>query len=131
MGYEWTKTKTGKKWLFSKKEGRWHDCPLTSKNKNKSEDNLSLLGKFNKDDYDFCDLCSGFYFKESVFINYPQLVGIHQTIQEHKNMWHPNGEILDFIDFMVITEKEKEKKRLEWDVPKRTKPYNKLGIFVK
>ena len=80
MGYEWTKTKTGKKWLFSKKEGRWHDCPLTSKNKNKSEDNLSLLGKFNKDDYDFCDLCSGFYFKESVFINYPQLVGIHQTI---------------------------------------------------
>ena len=43
--------------------------------------------------------------------------------------WHPNNEILDDIDFMVLSDEEKEKHRVGWNMPKINKKYilkNKL-----
>jgi hypothetical protein len=50
-------------------------------------------------------------------------------LTEHLKVFHPNNEILDDIDFMVLSDEEKEKHRVGWNMPKINKKYilkNKL-----
>ena len=49
---------------------------------------------------------------------------------EHLKVFHPNNEILDDIDFMVISDEEKNKKRMEWKMPKTNKKYILKNKFV-
>jgi len=113
-GFNWVKTKNGKNWLQNS-EGQWHDCPKSS-----SESKFKRINLTNED-HDFCDMCGRMCIKEEVFEKYPQLGG--QTLEEHVESWHPNGELLDDIDFMVLTDKQKDKLRYQWVQPKRKKKY--------
>jgi len=128
LGYEWTQTKNGKKWLFNKQLGRWHDCPKSTKS-SEFMTKSGLNGKFTRDDYDFCEFCGKFMYKQSILEQYPSL-SAHQNIQDHKAKWHPNGEIFDDVDFMALTEEDKEKKRIEWGRKKRESVYKMVGIFL-
>lgn len=75
------------------------------------------MGK--KSDYVKCKLClgnSGHCFVDGFFERHPEVNG--HTLSEHTAQWHPNGEILDDIDFMVISDEEKAKVRKLWNQPK-------------
>jgi len=126
IGYEWSATKTGKKWLKNAQD-KWHDCPKSTKTYeskptySKYESYIKLTDK----DFDFCELCAGFLHKQEVLKKYPTLHGY--TLTEHLKMFHPNNEILDYIDFMVITDKEKEEVRKKWNWEKREKKYQLIG----
>ena len=117
-GYNWVSTPKGKKWLKNI-EGKWHDCPKsTGKYQSKKQkDFVKVTYKF----FDFCELCSHLLFKESIKLQYPQFSG--ETLTEHLKIFHPNNEILDEIDFMVISDEDKEKLRLNWGMPKSNKKY--------
>jgi hypothetical protein len=125
-GYNWTVTPKGKKWLKNK-DGKWHDCPANKKTKSQTSSYLKLV--FN--DYEFCELCGIHVYKKETLEKHKQLSGLNLT--EHLKMFHPNNEILDDIDFMVISDEEKNKKRMEWKIPKINKKYilkNKLVLRV-
>ena len=82
-------------------------------------------------DYEFCELCGIHVYKKETLEKHKQLSGLNLT--EHLKMFHPNNEILDDIDFMVISDEEKNKKRMEWKIPKINKKYilkNKLVLRV-
>jgi len=117
-GYNWTATPKGKKWLKNA-QGTWHNCPKsTGKYQSKNQKNfVKVTDKF----FDFCELCSHLLFKESIKLQYPQFYG--ETLTEHLKIFHPNNEILDEIDFMVISDEEKEKVRVVWGMPKSNKKY--------
>jgi hypothetical protein len=73
-------------------------------------------------DYVKCELClgnSGHCFVDDFFERHPEVAG--KTLSEHKEMYHPNGEILDDIDFMVLTDEQKERVREIQNKPKPTK----------
>lgn len=120
-GYEWTTTKSGKKWLKNS-EGTWHNCPANQKQEVKKGEPYT---KLVTSDFEFCDMCDTFIFKKETLKKYPKLGG--KNMEEHKKMFHPNDEILDDIDFMVITEKEREKIRQARNQPKRKEKYYLLG----
>lgn len=119
-GYNWTATPKGKKWLKNK-DGKWHDCPKSVKKYDskptysKYENNVKLTAN----DFDFCELCSRHLYKEEVLKKYPNIHGL--TLTEHLKLFHPNNEILDDIDFMILTDEEKENKRKKINQPKREK----------
>tara|TARA_R110001599_G_scaffold349254_1_gene577252 strand:- start:295 stop:726 length:432 start_codon:yes stop_codon:yes gene_type:complete len=124
-GYNWTATPKGKKWLKNS-EGRWHDCPkTTSKYQSKPTSSITRL-VFN--DYEFCELCGVLVYKKETLEKHKQLSGTDLT--EHLNIFHPNNEILDNIDFMVISDEDKEKVRVDWDMPKTDKKYVSKNKFV-
>ena len=124
-GYNWTATPKGKKWLKNS-EGRWHDCPkTTSKYQSKPTSSITRL-VFN--DYEFCELCGVLVYKKETLEKHKQLSGTDLT--EHLNIFHPNNEILDDIDFMVISDEDKEKVRVDWDMPKTDKKYVSKNKFV-
>ena len=67
------------------------------------------------------------FIKKKLWKNTKQLGGLSLT--EHLKVFHPNNEILDDIDFMVLSDEEKEKHRVSWNMPKTNKKYilkNKL-----
>ena len=121
-GYNWVTTPKGKKWLKNK-EGSWHNCPKTAGKLNQ-KDFLKVTDKF----FDFCELCSHLVYKESIKTQYPQLYG--ESLTEHLKIFHPNNEILDDIDFMVISDESKEKFRVDWGMPKTDKKYVSKNKFV-
>ena len=121
-GYNWVITPKGKKWLKNA-EGSWHNCPNTT-SKSKQKDFLKVTDKF----FDFCELCSHLVYKESIKLQYPQLNG--ESLTEHLKIFHPNNEILDDIDFMVISDEDKEKVRVDWGMPKTDKKYISKNKFV-
>jgi hypothetical protein len=126
IGYEWTTTKTGKKWLKNA-QGKWHDCPKSVK-RYESRPTYSKHEEFVKltaSDFEFCELCSGFLHKEEVLKKHPKINGI--TLTEHLKLFHPNNEILDDIDFMVLTDEEKERVRKKWNWKKREKKYQLIN----
>ena len=124
-GYNWTATPKGKKWLKNS-EGRWHDCPkTTSKYQSKPTSSTTRL-VFN--DYEFCELCGVLVYKKETLEKHKQLSGTDLT--EHLKIFHPNNEILDDIDFMVISDEDKEKVRVDWDMPKTDKKYVSKNKFV-
>ena len=124
-GYNWTATPKGKKWLKNS-EGRWHDCPkTTSKYQSKPTSSITRL-VFN--DYEFCELCGVLVYKKETLEKHKQLSGTDLT--EHLNIFHPNNKILDNIDFMVISDEDKEKVRVDWDMPKTDKKYVSKNKFV-
>jgi len=94
-GFNWTKTKNNKNWLADK-DGNWHDCP------NNNGKKKYVMSKAS--DFVFCNMCGNF----------------HEDLDEHVKKHHPRGEILDNIDYMVISDVEKEKTRLELNQPRRT-----------
>ena len=123
-GYNWVSTPKGKKWLKNA-QGIWHNCPKsTGKYQSKKKDFVKVTDKF----FDFCELCSVLFFKESIKSQYPQFSG--EILTEHLKRFHPNNEILDEIDFMVISDEEKEKVRVSWGMPKSNKKYISKNKFV-
>ena len=121
-GYNWVTTPKGKKWLKNA-EGSWHNCPKNA-GKSSQKDFLKVTDKF----FDFCELCSHLVYKESIKLQYPQLYG--ESLTEHLKIFHPNNEILDDIDFMVISDESKEKVRVDWNMPKTDKKYIVKNKFV-
>lgn len=122
VGYNWTATKNGKKWLKNAK-GQWHDCPKSTR-KYEPRSTFSKYEKYIKltsNDFDFCEFCDGFMYKKEILEKYPDIHG--KTLTEHIEMFHPNGEILDEIDYMVLSDDQKEKKRKEWKKPKQYKKF--------
>lgn len=97
IGFEWTKTKNNKNWL-RKPNGEWHSCG-TKKPKG--------YVKLTKDDFDKCLLCDRFILSEETHKKHPQIYYI--SMEDHLRLWHPNGEELDDVDFMVLTDDEKAK----------------------
>jgi hypothetical protein len=117
-GYNWTATPKGKKWLKNS-EGRWHDCPkTTSKYQSKPTSSTTRL-VFN--DYEFCELCGILVYKKETLEKHKQLGGMDLT--EHLKTVHPNNEILDDVDFMVISDEDKEEFRIRCNLPKINKKY--------
>ena len=105
--------------------GKAHDCPkFTGKN-------TSGFAKFEKriqlvyNDFEFCDMCARYFLTEKTHIKYPSLHYISMGF--HKEKYHSSGEVLDDIDFMVITDEQKEKMRIMWNQPKRTTKYTLVG----
>lgn len=89
------------------------------------------MGKFNRTNYDFCMYCGKLFFKQETLNEHPTL-SHHHALAQHKLLFHYNGEILDDIDFMVLSDDDKEKKRVEWGRPKRTMPYQLIdGVYLK
>jgi len=116
FGYEWTVTKNGKKWLKNS-NGQWHDCPKSTGRYEKQQKYIIL-----KDvDFDFCDGCGKMYYKEETLQKHPTLFGL--TLEEHKKKWHPNDEILDDIDYMVLTDEHREILRKKWNKPQPVTKY--------
>ncbi len=123
IGFNWTTTKSGKKWLKNS-NGEWHDCPMSSSSFGGKKEKVRLL---IDSDFDFCHDCGRFFIKESI----RDELKIHgDTLEQHIEVWHPNGEILDDVDYMAISEVEREKLREEWNMPKTTKRYNLKGKYV-
>ena len=122
FGYNWSITKNGKKWLRNA-EGQWHDCP-NSQRKTYENTTGSLNGKFSQSDFVICKYCGHCLYKQHVFERYPQLVGVHKTLEQHIEAWHPNGEILDKYDFMCLSDENKNKLRVEHGVVKRSSFYS-------
>ena len=123
QGFFWTATKSGKKWLRNS-NGEWHDCPMSNSSYGGKKERVRML---IDTDYDFCHDCGRFFIKKDTRDNL-KLGG--DTLEKHIEVWHPNGEILDDIDYMALSESEKEKVREKWNMPKSTKRYNLKGKFV-
>ena len=124
-GYEWKVTKSGKKWLFNA-SGEGHDCPA-NQNKLSNSKYVKRVPLTDKD-HIFCHLCGNWLLSEEAHIKYPKLHYI--STKEHIKSLHPNGEILDDIDFKCVSDDEKEKIRIKWNQPKRTTQYKLIGKFV-
>tara|TARA_R110001599_G_scaffold11343_1_gene54151 strand:+ start:203 stop:628 length:426 start_codon:yes stop_codon:yes gene_type:complete len=125
-GYSWTATPKGKKWLKNV-EGKWHDCPKTT-SKYQSKSSFVTTVKLVYNDYDFCELCGVLVYKKETLEKHAQLSGFNLT--EHTKVFHPNNEILDDIDFMVISDESKESIRVDWNMPKTNKKYIVKNKFV-
>ena len=125
-GYNWTATPKGKKWLKNA-EGKWHDCPKTT-SKYQSKSSFVTTVKLVYNDYEFCELCGVHVYKKETLEKHKQLGGTDLT--EHLKIFHPNNEILDDIDFMVISDETKEKFRVDWGMPKTDKKYVSKNKFV-
>ncbi len=123
-GYEWTITKTGKKWLYSIRDGKWHDCPLSKKTFDYGQKRI----EYTKNDYQFCNLCGRMVIKNEFLNKYPNINQI--TMEQHQKMFHPNGEILDDVDFMCLTEQQKQTYRSKVNKPKRTIPYDITSLII-
>jgi hypothetical protein len=111
-GYSWTATPKGKKWLKNV-EGNWHDCPNTT-SKYQSKSSFVTTVKL--------------VYKKETLEKHAQLSGFNLT--EHTKVFHPNNEILDDIDFMVISDESKESIRVDWNMPKTNKKYIVKNKFV-
>jgi len=125
-GYNWVTTPKGKKWLRNK-DDKWHDCPKTT-SKYQSKSSFVATAKLIYNDYDFCELCGVLVYKKETLDKHTQLSGFNLT--EHLKVFHPNNEILDDIDFMVISDESKEKVRVDWNMPKTDKKYIVKNKFV-
>lgn len=99
--------------------GKEHDCPKFKGKGGYAKNEKWIVLK--ADDYEFCNMCARFCYKESTFEKYPMIKYV--SLEEHIKLYHPNDEILDDIDFMVASDEEKERIRVKWGVPKRTKKY--------
>ena len=121
VGYNWKTTKNGKKWL-SNNSGEWHTCQV---NKDKNVKSYFVLKAI---DYMFCELCGKHLLNEKICKEHTNLT--YTSMEKHKQMLHPNGEILDDIDFMVITDEAKKILRTKWKTPKRTIQYMQFGKRV-
>lgn len=121
VGYNWTKTKNNKNWLQDK-SGQWHDCPNAKKwIGGDKKTGTWVFYSFKPEDFEFCEFCGCQPYKEHTFEKYPALFGL--TLEEHIEQYHPNGEILDDIDFKVITDEAKENMRVRCNKPKINKKY--------
>lgn len=107
--------------------GETHNCSNFSGGKN----NYSKKDKWTSMkavESQFCDMCGKWWVTEEAQKENPSSNYI--TINEHINQYHPNGEILDNIDDMCISDKEKEETRIVWNQPKRTTKYRLDGKRV-
>ncbi len=113
-----TCNKCGKKDLSWNKEefkntGKWRLIPHRDSKKEWCIEPYKKKVKMymgNKKDYVKCELClgnSGHCFVDDFFERHPEVHG--HTLSEHKATWHPNGEVLNDIDFMAINDEEKER----------------------
>ena len=125
-GYEWKPTKSGKKWLFSA-SGKGHDCPKSTSKFKSNETYVKRIPLIDKN-FIFCNLCGNWLLNAEAHEKYPKLHYI--SMEVHIKTSHPNGEILDDIDFKAVSNNEKERIRIKWNQPKRTTPYKLIGKFV-
>lgn len=125
---------TGKPQRPVEQSGEDHNCPKFQGGGDYSKKEKWI--KLKAEDFDFCELCGRSLMKPETFEKYSKLAGL--TLEEHLKTFHPNGEILDDIDFMVIYSVEdfmtgkKEtfeeayaRTRKEMRMPKRTRKYIK------
>jgi hypothetical protein len=122
--------KCGKKNLgwdydFNKKTGKWkleNHKRMDGKWCNKPPENK--VQKTTSADYAECELClgnSGHCMSDDWCRRNPDHARA-TTLSEHKARHHPNGEVLDEIDFMILTDEQKAKTRLVWNQPKPEQP---------
>lgn len=101
LGWDYEHNKKTGKWKLEdhrKKDGEW--CNKQSVKPHEAE--------LKKGEIEKCKLCkgnSGWLLTEKGRKNHPKWVSA--TPEEHAMLFHPNNEILDDIDMMVISDSEK------------------------
>lgn len=109
--------------------GNAHNCPKFSgsetKNFSKFEKRIPLIDK----DFDFCNMCARHFLTKASHIKYPSLY--YTSLEYHKEKYHPNNEILDDIDFMVLSDEQKENIRVKWNKSNRTTKYELVGKMLR
>lgn len=109
---------TGKPQRPVEKSGNPHNCPKFKGSGNSNYSTKTKWVKLTKEDYNKCELCPpelGWCLTPETKKKYEQLVC--NTLDEHLKLWHPNKERLDAVDFMAITDENKQKIR---ELRKRT-----------
>lgn len=103
---------TGKPSRPVEPSGSPHNCSSFSKG---SEDygGRKKLVKCTKDMFNMCELCNRWLFTEETHIQHPQFH--HVSMSKHMKMFHPNDEVLDDIDFKVMTDEQKNILRHSWE----------------
>ena len=111
--------------------GKEHDCPkFAGKGKGKYQGKSNWVKYDMKDeDFDFCKFCGRFCYKESLHIKYPALNYI--SLDMHINRYHPNGEIMDFIDYKILTKEDEEAMRKKWNHPRIEGEYYLEGKILR
>jgi hypothetical protein len=116
----WSPTKKGKKWLKNTKSGEWHDCPKsTFKGKSNFQERKWI--KATAKDHEQCEFCGNWLYTREAHLEHPTWNYI--SMEDHVKMFHPNGEIMDEIDFKCVSDEEKEEFRRLFNMPKRTEKY--------
>ena len=110
LGWDYGFNKITKKWKLEnhkRNDGKWCNKPPDEKWK-----------KAKKSDYLKCKLCTGnggHLLTESGHERFPHT--FYETMEEHLLRYHPNGEIRDEIEMMVLTDEEKADMRISWKCP--------------
>lgn len=110
---------TGKPQRPVELSGEAHDCPKFAGKggKYQGKSNWAKYDLTTKS-FDFCEFCGRQPYTEETFEKYPDLFGL--TLEEHIEQYHPNGEILDWIDFKALTPETEKSMREKFNYPKRT-----------
>jgi hypothetical protein len=111
-----------------------HNCPNFSGKKDYTS-KKQWSKPLEPNDLEFCDMCDRWMVTEETHNRRPELHYISK--EDHIKMFHPNGEILDDIDFMSpavsdgeTSEDAKNRIRKEWNQPKPTTKYLLVGKRV-
>lgn len=124
MVLKWPKW-TGKPQRPVEPTGQLHDCPMFGGNKSyKGEKWVNL----KKEDLEMCEYCGRWLLTEKSHEKYPN---VNYTSRiDHLQTLHPNGEILDSLDFIVISDVGREELRKKLNIPKPTKLYSTTSIKI-
>ena len=101
LGWDYSYNKSTGRWKLEdhrRKDGKW--CNKLSI---QSQETPTKKGDLEK-----CKLClgnSGWLLSETGRERHPRWYSL--TPEEHKNMFHPNNEILNDVDFMILTDEER------------------------
>ena len=120
--------KTELKWILPYKagdrpvelNGQPHNCPNWGGGK-KDFSKKQKLVKLTSDNYERCKYCGRLIITVKTHEIYPSIHYV--SMDDHISMFHPNGEILDDIDFQALSDEEKDEKRKMCNTPKRTTFY--------
>ncbi len=111
---EWT----GKPQRPVEPNGLPHDCPMFGGNDSYKGGKWVNL---KKEDLEICVYCGNWFLTEKSHEKYPN---VHYTSKaDHIKVYHPNNELLDVVDFMIVDEVYKEELRIKYNLTKRTELY--------
>lgn len=96
-----------------------HNCPKFGNGKKQNK--VKWSPPLESGDLELCDMCGRWLITKKAHDKRPELHYVDMI--EHIETFHPNGEILDDIDFMAITSEQKETFRLKTNTPKITTKY--------
>lgn len=118
MDLKWPKW-TGKPQRPVETSGNQHDCPEFGNGGFGKNDKWV---KIIKKDLEFCEYCDNWLLTKEAHEKYPLLN--YTSREDHLRMFHPNGEILDWIDWRAIGDEQKDVFRLKHGIPKRSELYS-------